>query len=78
MKSKISNRIFILLILFLSLTIINCENKRDYNEEDSTIENREDEITDGIYDASVTTPSGTYDVQRTIVIYVIVQINQIL
>lgn len=62
MKRLTSNKTFILFILFLSLIISNCGSNRDYND-DSNIKSRKGEIKDGIYDASVTTSSGTYNVQ---------------
>jgi len=66
MKGDFNNKFSLLLILFLPLTICNCDNRNNYDEGNSNIENQYDDIQDGIYDATVTTPSGTYDVQISV------------
>lgn len=66
MKRIVIYKIVIVQIFCLFLLTSSCENKRDYNNNDSKIEHQEDEIADGIYEARVTTHSGTYTVNVSV------------
>jgi len=57
---NIRNILFCIIITIPPTLFISCENKRTFEKVEG------ENISDGIYDASVTTPSGTYEVQVSV------------